>query len=207
MADYVTLSCPSCGGKLEISAEIDRFACGHCGNEHIVNRSGGIVSISPIVEGIKKVSSGVDATAAELAIIRIEKEISDLKRKLILDQTSPIPFISILLVIIGVLFCIQVIIDEPFELGLFLIALIVTVVIFYVGRIMMKNDDNRREKIKKYNKGLNNKINELVEEKNQYVSRIKNNKWKIYSSLYLGKNGRKPGRESSKVCLARLIKK
>ena len=41
MADFVTLSCPSCGGKLEVTRDIERFACAHCGREHIVKRTGG----------------------------------------------------------------------------------------------------------------------------------------------------------------------
>jgi hypothetical protein len=43
VADFITLSCPSCGHKLQINEDIDRFACAACGNEHIVNRSGGDV--------------------------------------------------------------------------------------------------------------------------------------------------------------------
>ncbi len=33
MPDFVTLSCPTCGGKLEITDNIERFACGYCGHE------------------------------------------------------------------------------------------------------------------------------------------------------------------------------
>jgi predicted RNA-binding Zn-ribbon protein involved in translation (DUF1610 family) len=36
MSDFVTLTCPNCGGKLQITPDINRFACTHCGNEHIV---------------------------------------------------------------------------------------------------------------------------------------------------------------------------
>ena len=54
MADFVTLTCPSCGGKLQITQDIERFACAHCGREHIVKRSGGIVSLSPIIDALKK---------------------------------------------------------------------------------------------------------------------------------------------------------
>ena len=53
--DIVTLSCPSCGGKLQITADIERFACGHCSNEHIVKRAGGIIALAPVVEGLKNV--------------------------------------------------------------------------------------------------------------------------------------------------------
>jgi len=81
MSDFITLSCPSCGAKLEITQDINRFACSHCGMEHIVKRSGGIVSLSPVVEAINQVKSGVDKTTAELAMVRLPKEIENLKKQ------------------------------------------------------------------------------------------------------------------------------
>ena len=55
MADFVSLTCPSCNGKLQIGKDLERFACGYCGTECVVNRGGGIVSLSPVVEGLKRV--------------------------------------------------------------------------------------------------------------------------------------------------------
>ena len=81
MADFVTLSCPSCGGKLQVTPDLDRFACAHCGNEHVVRRGGGVVSLAPIVEGIDKVRAGVDKTASELAIQRLKEEIPVLRHR------------------------------------------------------------------------------------------------------------------------------
>ena len=78
MADLVSLTCPSCNGKLQIGKDLERFACGYCGTEFVVNRGGGIVSLSPVVEGLKRVESGLDRTASELAIARLQKEISEL---------------------------------------------------------------------------------------------------------------------------------
>jgi len=78
---FITLSCPSCGGKLQITNDMDRFACSHCGNEHIVRRSGGTVSLAPVVEGLRKVQSGVDKTASELAIVRLKHEIEELEEE------------------------------------------------------------------------------------------------------------------------------
>jgi hypothetical protein len=75
MTDFITLTCPSCGGKLQITRDINRFACSHCGTEQLVKRGRGIITIAPVVEEIKKVQKGVDKTAAELAIVRIRKEI------------------------------------------------------------------------------------------------------------------------------------
>jgi len=79
MADFFALTCPNCGGKLQITNDIERFSCGHCGVEHIVKRGGGIVSIAPIVNGIKRMQTGIDKTAAELSLVRLAKEIEDLK--------------------------------------------------------------------------------------------------------------------------------
>lgn len=79
MADFVTLTCPSCGGKLQVTKEIDRFACGHCGNEHLVRREGGIVYLQPLVEGTTGIRTGVDRAAAELAVPRLKKEVAELE--------------------------------------------------------------------------------------------------------------------------------
>jgi predicted RNA-binding Zn-ribbon protein involved in translation (DUF1610 family) len=82
MPDIVTLSCPFCGGNLQIAQDIDRFVCGYCGSEHIVRRGGGIVSLAPVVEGLRNVQTGVDKTAAELAIVRLSTEIDALEEEL-----------------------------------------------------------------------------------------------------------------------------
>ncbi len=75
MTDFVALKCPSCGGKLQITSDIDLFACGYCGTELRVRRGGGIVSLAPVVERLDKVRAGVDKTASELAITRLKSEI------------------------------------------------------------------------------------------------------------------------------------
>jgi protein-arginine kinase activator protein McsA len=92
MPNFVTLTCPSCGGKLEITPEIDRFACANCGNEHIVQRSGGIISVIPLVAGLHKVQEGVDRTASELAIKRLREELSVLESELeeFLDEVDEV---------------------------------------------------------------------------------------------------------------------
>lgn len=78
MNDFITLTCNSCGGKLQITSEIKNFACMYCGTEYAVNRGEGVISLSPITDEIKKVQIGVDKTASELAIVRINKELPDL---------------------------------------------------------------------------------------------------------------------------------
>jgi|GEM_PF-3279439 len=86
MTDFVTLTCPNCDGKLEIKNDIERFACSYCGNGYLVKRGGGIVSIIPITDEIKKIQTSVDNTAAELAILRLKNEINELTQK---NKTLP----------------------------------------------------------------------------------------------------------------------
>lgn len=80
MPDFITLSCPNCGGKLTITQDLERFACGYCGMEQVVNRGGGVISLKPVVEKLTNIQGGVDKTASELAIKRIKEEISDLDK-------------------------------------------------------------------------------------------------------------------------------
>lgn len=74
MNNFIRLTCPACGGKLELSSSIEQFACAHCGTEHVVNRSGGIISLQPLTEGLQRIQKGTDRTAAELALQRLRAE-------------------------------------------------------------------------------------------------------------------------------------
>ncbi|MFN3333720.1 MAG: hypothetical protein ACK47M_14530, partial [Caldilinea sp.] len=42
-------------------------------------KSWGVVSLSPVVEGLKRVEKGVDKTASELAIARLSKEMQQMQ--------------------------------------------------------------------------------------------------------------------------------
>jgi hypothetical protein len=74
--DLFALTCPSCGGKLQITPDIDRFSCGHCGNEHVVKRSGGAITVEPVLQALGEIRIGTDKTASELAMKRLTEELS-----------------------------------------------------------------------------------------------------------------------------------
>ena len=67
--------------NLQRTIDIDRFSFGYCGNELIVKRSGGAITVAPIIQGLKGVKQGVDKTASELAITRLEGEIYSLTQQ------------------------------------------------------------------------------------------------------------------------------
>lgn len=77
MREFVTLQCPFCGGSLQITSDIQRFACAYCGTEHLVKRAPGVVAIEPIVDGLQNIQRGTDRTASELAIRRLKGNIVD----------------------------------------------------------------------------------------------------------------------------------
>lgn len=81
MSAVVSLSCPNCGGKLQITPDIEKFACAYCGRELVVNRGEGIVSIKPVLEKIAAVSKSLDQvkttgeqTALEVELLKVELE-------------------------------------------------------------------------------------------------------------------------------------
>jgi predicted RNA-binding Zn-ribbon protein involved in translation (DUF1610 family) len=76
---FISLKCQSCGAKLDVYEDQDHFACGHCGTEIMVQRRGGTVALKAVTEAIKEVQVGTDRTAAELALARLDKELSQLR--------------------------------------------------------------------------------------------------------------------------------
>ncbi len=93
MSDFITLTCPNCGGRLEITNDVDRFACAYCGAEHLVRRGGGIVTLAPVLDGLRDVQVGVNRAASELAIHRLETEINRLADhyRVVASQLAALP--------------------------------------------------------------------------------------------------------------------
>jgi predicted RNA-binding Zn-ribbon protein involved in translation (DUF1610 family) len=59
----ISLKCSGCGASLEVSADMEHFACGYCGIEQFVERKGGTVSLKPVTDAIIRVQVGTDKTA------------------------------------------------------------------------------------------------------------------------------------------------
>lgn len=72
----LSLKCANCGAGLEIKQDISEFACGYCGIQQQVERSGGIVSLRRVEESLDDVKLGTNRTASELAIARLQADIA-----------------------------------------------------------------------------------------------------------------------------------
>lgn len=76
----LTLNCTNCGASLQVSQDMERFACGYCGTQQIVERRGGTVALKPLTDAIRLVQTGTDKTAAELALKRMGEELVTVQR-------------------------------------------------------------------------------------------------------------------------------
>jgi hypothetical protein len=84
----IKLNCQSCESSLNISQDMENFACGHCGTAQIVERKGGIVQLKKVTDAIGKVQRGTDKTAAELALNRLPQELNDIKESRLIKQNQ-----------------------------------------------------------------------------------------------------------------------
>lgn len=72
----LSLKCVNCGAGLEVKQDISDFACGYCGVQQQVERSGGIVALRRVEETLDDVKLGTNRTASELALARLQSDIA-----------------------------------------------------------------------------------------------------------------------------------
>lgn len=172
MSEFVSLTCPSCGGKLQIGNDVDRFACSYCGCEHVVKRSGGIVSLAPVIEEIRSVKNGVDKTASELAIKRLQEEQNKVRKSIPDDNPGCLGKIGNLFIVVALLALLygffSLLSGEESSL---IIALVVFAVFLILGIVIAnQNAKNRIERNRPYLE----KIASLQSEINRHMEIVNN---------------------------------
>jgi hypothetical protein len=75
----ISMSCANCGAPLIVTPDVEKFHCGFCGSQLMVERKGGTVALKKIEPAIQRVQVGTDKTAAEHALVRLEKELRELE--------------------------------------------------------------------------------------------------------------------------------
>lgn len=74
----IPINCANCGAPLTITPDMESFHCGFCGSQLVVERKGGTVALKKIESAIQQVQIGTDRTAAELAVTRLSRELTQL---------------------------------------------------------------------------------------------------------------------------------
>jgi len=98
--DMITLTCPTCGGKLEFSQNTTSLVCPHCGNEHLIRREQGNISLEsyarcPVCgrnDEVKKVSAILTNQTQSMNGVTIEKHSYHDKDGNLYTSTSKVPF-------------------------------------------------------------------------------------------------------------------
>lgn len=80
-SDFITLACPTCGGKLEISPNTTSLKCPNCGNEHLVRHDAANITLEsyarcPVCgrnDEVKKVSAILANQTQSMQGVTIEK--------------------------------------------------------------------------------------------------------------------------------------
>ncbi len=88
----VCLKCVSCGADLDITPDMETFACAYCGTRQIVRREGGAVWLKEIGDAIARVQVGTDRTAAELAVRRLQDELAKIAQQQAALSDVEVPF-------------------------------------------------------------------------------------------------------------------
>jgi hypothetical protein len=71
MSNLITLTCPSYGGRLEVTNNTERYVCAHCGNAHIVDPGVRAESLAGEVEQVR----------LRMDIRQVEEDLSMLRKR------------------------------------------------------------------------------------------------------------------------------
>ncbi|HTP08074.1 MAG TPA: zinc ribbon domain-containing protein [Anaerolineae bacterium] len=72
MSNLITLTCPSCGGRLEVTNNTERYVCAHCGNTHIVDPG----------ERAESLANEVEQMRLKMDIRQVEEDLTTLRERL-----------------------------------------------------------------------------------------------------------------------------
>ncbi len=142
MSNLITLTCPSCGGQLEVTNDVDRFVCAHCGNAHLIDPSERAAALTKEVDQLR-LKMDIRQVEDDLATLRERQSTIEAKlkaerdeRKLILTLIWPLP---IAVLVVGL--------SEGSSLEwTLLLALFLAGFLFCITWIIMSSDSPKKEK-------------------------------------------------------------
>ena len=83
MSDFITLSCPSCGARLQVNKEKGTYTCEYCGVDHLIRPENQVVvTQNSDPEEMKSIKKVMDKTNSEMAIKRLSEEIKEIDQKI-----------------------------------------------------------------------------------------------------------------------------
>lgn len=84
----IAMGCPNCGAGLEITSDLETFACAYCGSTIKVTRHGGTVSLKELEQAINGIKTSTDRIAAELALKRLGDELGEVTSEILTAEVD-----------------------------------------------------------------------------------------------------------------------
>jgi hypothetical protein len=88
MDKAIAMGCPNCGACLEITSDVETFACAYCGSTINVTRHGGTVSLKQLEQAINGIKTSTDRIAAELALKRLGDELGEVTSEILTAELN-----------------------------------------------------------------------------------------------------------------------
>lgn len=163
MSETIKISCPACGSTSSRKEGLSDFVCHYCGTQFRVEHKNGGISLSPILETMQTLQTGMDRTAAELTVKRLKEEIFHLNNKIaplmpeynqLKLQASKTKFVFVFkkfwwlfLILTIILFIISITQDLPALAGITVVALILFIAAGIGGMIALSKATKRLEQL------------------------------------------------------------
>jgi len=171
MSKIISLLCPTCGGKLMVTNDIEKFVCNYCGNALIIPRSGNIAALAPVIERLGGIKTGVDRTASELAISRLTSEIKEATNERneyvkLIDSNHGRVYIGF-----AVLGLIEMVVTRNFSSGIWFIGILLLI----FGSLSYINEKQKFKKASKLIDEVDKELFEKTQELNKHKAIVKVN--------------------------------
>ncbi len=86
--EVIAMKCPNCGAALEVTPDLETFACAYCGSAIKVARRGGTISLVRMVQAIGSIKTSTERIAAEMALKRLKHELAGVKAEIAIAESE-----------------------------------------------------------------------------------------------------------------------
>lgn len=140
----VSLKCASCGAALQVTPDLDLFACRYCGVQQQVHHSGGTVALKLLEAVVQDVQKNTERAASELTVRRLREDVSKIedelgelekKRNAAVTFTGMHGFYAVLLAILGMLTFWWVLMEEGILPALLVVCVFLGLLAYYGNQL------------------------------------------------------------------------
>ncbi len=142
MSTLITLTCPSCGGRLEVTNKAEQYVCVHCGNAHMIDPG---VRAQSLAKEVEQMRLKMDIRQAEEDLTTLRERQAAIEAQLGAERDTRKFMLLLIWAMPIVVVVLGLVEGATLESTLFL-ALVLVSFLFLVTWIIMSSDPNKKEK-------------------------------------------------------------